>query len=51
MLDESHYFLSVVVPHAGTWIEINQKGETKMVKMVVPHAGTWIEILDIDEIE
>ena len=34
-----------VVPHAGTWIEINE-----YIKManegdcVVPHAGTWIEI-------
>ena len=36
----------VVVPHAGTWIEIlilirifTNKGT------VVPHAGTWIEII------
>ena len=37
-------FTLTVVPHAGTWIEIVPKVDTKNVKSVVPHAGTWIEI-------
>ena len=38
-------FTLTVVPHAGTWIEIVPKVDTKNVKSVVPHAGTWIEIV------
>ena len=33
-----------VVPHAGTWIEIDILRLTKKTHTVVPHAGTWIEI-------
>ena len=35
----------IVVPHAGTWIEIVSDGNREYIGMVVPHAGTWIEIL------
>ena len=35
----------VVVPHAGTWIEINDYTNEEKTKLVVPHAGTWIEII------
>ena len=34
----------MVVPHAGTWIEIPGAGRQNPEKTVVPHAGTWIEI-------
>ena len=34
----------LVVPHAGTWIEIAQEIDLPEQKTVVPHAGTWIEI-------
>ena len=34
----------MVVPHAGTWIEIYYKRKTGTSDPVVPHAGTWIEI-------
>gem|GEM_PF-5271741 len=34
-----------VVPHAGTWIEINPSICVSLQMCVVPHAGTWIEIL------
>ena len=34
----------VVVPHAGTWIEIEKLFEGKHHIGVVPQAGTWIEI-------
>ena len=34
-----------VVPHAGTWIEINVCATTEYMRPVVPHAGTWIEII------
>ena len=33
-----------VVPHAGTWIEIENDDIKNKVTSVVPHAGTWIEI-------
>ena len=33
-----------VVPHAGTWIEIDDDFRLLIAKSVVPHAGTWIEI-------
>ena len=37
--------LAIVVPHAGTWIEIFVKLQQRLVgAIVVPHAGTWIEI-------
>ena len=35
----------MVVPHAGTWIEIFLRKENEKWKTVVPHAGTWIEIV------
>ena len=35
----------MVVPHAGTWIEIIVNQATGKTKLVVPHAGTWIEML------
>ena len=35
----------MVVPHAGTWIEISKVPFTDVSALVVPHAGTWIEIL------
>ena len=34
----------IVVPHAGTWIEIEIDGLCESTCAVVPHAGTWIEI-------
>ena len=34
----------IVVPHAGTWIEIQRLTDTAQETSVVPHAGTWIEI-------
>ena len=36
--------VAVVVPHAGTWIEIQWAAEYGFKWEVVPHAGTWIEI-------
>ena len=36
----------MVVPHAGTWIEIMMHSESGNRYPVVPHAGTWIEILN-----
>ena len=33
-----------VVPHAGTWIEIQEQPQVPLRGSVVPHAGTWIEI-------
>ena len=33
-----------VVPHAGTWIEIQYDEPCVVLLEVVPHAGTWIEI-------
>ena len=35
----------MVVPHAGTWIEILDMMKKLTNFYVVPHAGTWIEIL------
>ena len=43
--------ISLVVPHAGTWIEIEYKGLDTKVVWVVPHAGTWIEISGCHGIE
>ena len=40
----------IVVPHAGTWIEIGQLMPATCVMLVVPHAGTWIEIAAIPRI-
>ena len=38
--------MPLVVPHAGTWIEIKDKQQrAEDFTPVVPHAGTWIEIL------
>ena len=34
----------MVVPHAGTWIEITITKVPRSEMRVVPHAGTWIEI-------
>ena len=34
----------VVVPHEGTWIEIEFYAGMKLDQKVVPHEGTWIEI-------
>ena len=34
----------IVVPHAGTWIEIWNRSFQDQVRAVVPHAGTWIEM-------
>ncbi len=36
---------AIVVPHAGTWIEIETGRVRWKYGIVVPHAGTWIEIL------
>ena len=35
----------MVVPHAGTWIEISANKSVSSGLGVVPHAGTWIEII------
>ena len=43
MLQKKAY--SLVVPHAGTWIEIVWNGNQYWKCFVVPHAGTWIEIM------
>ena len=37
-----------VVPHAGTWIEIEYEKGLKEFIYVVPHAGTWIEMFSND---
>ena len=34
----------LVVPHAGTWIEIMLEVTKVLAIVVVPHAGTWIEM-------
>ena len=34
----------IVVPHAGTWIEMKVIAQENILVVVVPHAGTWIEI-------
>ena len=34
----------IVVPHAGTWIEMLSGSLEDISRIVVPHAGTWIEI-------
>ena len=39
-----------VVPHEGTWIEMNLCTHKKTVLIVVPHEGTWIEI-EVEKIE
>ena len=36
---------TLVVPHAGTWIEIDISVTPVCFPVVVPHAGTWIEIM------
>ena len=36
--------LTDVVPHVGTWIEINSGSWRLPGPKVVPHVGTWIEI-------
>ena len=36
-----------VVPHVGTWIEIDQDVFGLIDEIVVPHVGTWIEILSL----
>ncbi len=36
--------IPIVVPHAGTWIEIESIHALLFPDWVVPHAGTWIEI-------
>ena len=41
----------MVVPHAGTWIEIFSQSSSEYVADVVPHAGTWIEIKSIGSFE
>ena len=40
-----------VVPHAGTWIEIDGSFSILKLSYVVPHAGTWIEIKRAHELE
>ena len=37
--------MEIVVPHAGTWIEIVNQSVLRGGDEVVPHAGTWIEIV------
>ena len=41
----------LVVPHEGTWIEIDDVFRTMVEKMVVPHEGTWIEIIYLFQID
>ena len=38
----------MVVPHAGTWIEIVTRNKCGYWYTVVPHTGTWIEIKILD---
>ena len=46
----SAYQMEVVVPHAGTRIEITIKMNfPKIRQLVVPHAGTQIEIITAAE--
>ena len=40
----------VVVPHAGTWIEMYALGVLAGSITVVPHAGTWIEIQTCEDL-
>ena len=43
--DKEYLSKFAVVPHAGTWIEIDRVWTViSIVRTVVPHAGTWIEI-------
>ena len=35
-------YVFAVVPHAGTWIEMEIHKGTEYNLKVVPHAGTWI---------
>ncbi len=39
--------MTSVVPHVGTWIEIDRITQKGLTKKVVPHVGTWIEIMVI----
>ena len=34
----------IVVPYAGTWIEIQEVDRFRRDRYVMPYAGTWIEI-------
>ena len=43
-MEYSNNLRHIVVPHAGTWIEIPSQECTLSACSVVPHAGTWIEI-------
>ena len=43
-LEKAVWGISEVVPHAGTWIEIQVTIFGGKFQLVVPHAGTWIEI-------
>ncbi len=36
--------MTSVVPHVGTWIEINPTVSELLDLEVVPHVGTWIEM-------
>ena len=48
VLIESIPIITIVVPHAGTWIEMAIYAEiVGFRKFVVPHAGTWIEIVAV----
>ena len=38
----------VVVPHEGTWIEIENPNDLDIAPNVVPHEGTWIEMLFVN---
>ena len=33
-----------VTPHAGAWIEIDNRAPDGKRALVTPHAGAWIEI-------
>ena len=43
--------MTIVVPHAGTWIEMQEALIAKNRNLVVPHAGTWIEMSRMDRID
>ena len=46
--DKEYLSKFAVVPHAGTWIEIDRCLSACTVCRVVPHAGTWIEIANVE---
>ena len=47
--DKEYLSKFAVVPHAGTWIEMDLRLADCLAASVVPHAGMWIEIFLLSE--